>query len=502
MHTRRFIFSFALLAALAFSLIAPSSSRSAAAQADNPYDLQVNAWQCVAADCDDPVNVGGAVVEATSEDGSESYGTCTTPDGGNPNTCDIEVPAGTTVVVTLDESTIPAGFAPVENPIVYDVPAEKTQVGDVSFYLVMPDADPYDLQIDIVACSAGCEHATPAEGVAVDVTNEDGSVRYGSCAVMSDQDSGCTVIVPAGTSIVASLEEATIPDGWSPTEISVPYDVPQESTGEPDLIFRLIQDGAEQGDYDLGVNALQCSDADCADGLSVEGVMIEVTNEDGSESFGTCTTETAAPGGCTVPVPSASTVTVWMDESTAPAGYAPVENPIAYDVPAEQASTNDVAFLLVPVDVPDEPTSTPAETPPPAATPASGLPAAIFDGTCDQDSWDDPVVELTDLTPAQDDPTGSADAIPVETSYTAVSFALDVPFQSDTVLVVFNEDDPTEVIACGAIGGTIADHQVAIGLQETGDSGWSGIAYLRATPNDPDQTGITVFLAEGLAETA
>jgi hypothetical protein len=485
--------------ALALSVIAPSSSRSAAAQADDPYDLQVNAWQCVAADCDDPVNVGGAVVEATSEDGSESYGTCTTPDGGNPNTCDIEVPAGTTVVVTLDESTIPAGFAPVENPIVYDVPAEKTQVGDVSFYLAMTDADPYELLIDIVNCSAGCEHATPAEGVAVDVTNEDGSVLYGSCAVMSDQDPGCTVIVPAGTRIIATLEEQTIPDGWSPTEPSVPYDVPQESTGDPDLIFRLIQDGADQGDYDLAVNALQCSDADCADGLNVDGAIVEATNEDGSESFGTCTTDAGA-AGCTIAVPSGSTVNVWMDESSAPAGYAPVENPIAYDVPAEQASAPDVAFLLVPVDVPDEPTGTPAETPPPAATPESGLPAAIFDGTCDQESWDNPLVELTDLTPAQGDPTGSADAIPVETSYTEASIALDVPFQSDTVLVVFNEDDMTQAIACGPVGGTIEDGQIAIGLQETGDSGWSGIAYLTTDPDNEDQTLITVFLAEGLTD--
>jgi len=51
-------------------------------------------------------------------------------------------------------------------------------------------------------------------------------------------------------------------------------------------------------------------------------------------------------------------------------------------------------------------------------------------------------------------------------------------------------------VACGAIGGPVVGEALTIGLPEQNDSGYVGIASLRA---DGDRTQVTVFVAQGLA---
>lgn len=133
----------------------------------------------------------------------------------------------------------------------------------------------------------------------------------------------------------------------------------------------------------------------------------------------------------------------------------------------------------------------------PAAGPASGgSNAAIYAGTCDTNGFSDPVAELTDVTTPAGAPAGSTDVPDVETSRTTIDQPLDDLLADDHVLVVFDEDDATVPLACGAIGGVVTDDgSLAIGLPRVGESRYSGVAVL--TP-EAGMTNVTIFLVENL----
>lgn len=59
-----------------------------------------------------------------SEDQSIEYANCLLSINTKPNGCSREVPASSTVVAMVDESTLPEGIVPVQNPITY-----MTQIG-------------------------------------------------------------------------------------------------------------------------------------------------------------------------------------------------------------------------------------------------------------------------------------------------------------------------------------------------------------------------------------
>jgi hypothetical protein len=65
----------------------------------------------------------GIWFEATAPDGAV-YGSCVTElsPNGLSGLCSIVVPYDTTVIVTEDIDTIPAGYAPRENPISVEIP--------------------------------------------------------------------------------------------------------------------------------------------------------------------------------------------------------------------------------------------------------------------------------------------------------------------------------------------------------------------------------------------
>jgi hypothetical protein len=68
----------------------------------------------------------GARFTVTHEDG-EYIGECTLEGNGDepyPISCRVDVPRGTTVVVTLDVTTITPGYVPVENPISFDTSSD------------------------------------------------------------------------------------------------------------------------------------------------------------------------------------------------------------------------------------------------------------------------------------------------------------------------------------------------------------------------------------------
>jgi len=141
------------------------------------------------------------------------------------------------------------------------------------------------------------------------------------------------------------------------------------------------------------------------------------------------------------------------------------------------------------------------------ATPAAdaGRPAHIHTGTCndtEEESLGDVVQALTNATAPTGTGGGQEDAAsPVETSVTIVPLALDALLAEDHVINVhLSVDEITTYIACGEIGGTIADADTSltIGLREQDGSGFVGVAYL-APGADGISTLVSLFVAEGLA---
>lgn len=140
----------------------------------------------------------------------------------------------------------------------------------------------------------------------------------------------------------------------------------------------------------------------------------------------------------------------------------------------------------------------------PSAAPGSagtGSPAAIYAGTCDTaDLTADPVAVLSETTAPDGETQGADDASAVETSVTTLDLPLDDILADDHVLVVFDENDDSVALACGAIGGIVTeDGTLAFGLPAVGESRFSGVATLS---EDGDQTSATILLAEDLSPEA
>jgi plastocyanin len=101
---------------------------------------------------------------------------------------------------------------------------------------------------------------------------------------------------------------------------------------------------------------------------------------------------------------------------------------------------------------------------------------------------------------------GSDSAVEVQTSYTLVNAPLDKIVNGDTAINIHESKDKIQnYIACGDIGGQVMTMPgmeggvLTIGLKELNDSGYSGVAVLRA---HGDQTAVVIYLAEGLSGAA
>ena len=227
------------------------------------------------------------------------------------------------------------------------------------------------------------------------------------------------------------------------------------------------------------------------------GLQFTVTAESDPSFSEACTT--GVDGTCylhlqVAPSEDAEPVTFIITEnvSSLPDGYAPRENPVSDTPGNEYAQTTFINILTTD----DSPTEAPVSTETLTAE-TDGSTAAIYASDCDADFTDEPVATLTNVRPLDGDPAGVDTASAVETSFTMLDLPLDDLLADDHVLVVFDQDDDTVPLACGAIGGVVAnDGSLAIALPAVDDSRYAGIAYL--TP-DGDQTDATVFLAENLA---
>lgn len=146
--------------------------------------------------------------------------------------------------------------------------------------------------------------------------------------------------------------------------------------------------------------------------------------------------------------------------------------------------------------------ATTVSTEAPAPSPeVDGRAATIFAGDCGGRFIDAfPVfTNLVDLVPASGESVGGpVDAVPA-TSFTTVFAPFDDLVTEPHLIAISALDDENELVACGDIAGVLTEGgDLVIPLRELNDSGFAGVAYLSPDPST-DQTGVSVFLVEGLA---
>jgi uncharacterized cupredoxin-like copper-binding protein len=135
-------------------------------------------------------------------------------------------------------------------------------------------------------------------------------------------------------------------------------------------------------------------------------------------------------------------------------------------------------------------------------------PAHIHTGSCA--NLGDVVAPLSDIgpsnltngTPVAGQTVGSASAVPVESSVTTVPMALkDIADGNHAINVHLSAEDIGEYIACGDVGGTVTGGaDLAIGIAELNNSGYSGVALLH--DNGDNTTTVSVYLTEKTEEAA
>jgi hypothetical protein len=136
--------------------------------------------------------------------------------------------------------------------------------------------------------------------------------------------------------------------------------------------------------------------------------------------------------------------------------------------------------------------------------PDEPLPARIYAGRCGA-LGGEPAFQLIDVgaiegIEAGEAPQGALTAIPAEFSTTVVNAPLaDLLGTEHAIDVRVDDADPATSIACGDIGGPVEagtdGDELAVGLQERGNSAYSGIAWLQ---DEDERTLVRVFLARGL----
>ena len=136
--------------------------------------------------------------------------------------------------------------------------------------------------------------------------------------------------------------------------------------------------------------------------------------------------------------------------------------------------------------------------------PGEPLPTRIYSGRCG-DLGAEGAFQLIDVGSVEgieedETPEGALTAIPAEFSTTVVNATfVDLLAADYAIDVRVDAADPATSIACGDIGGPVetgaAGNELAVGLQERGESAYSGIGLLQ---EEGDRTVVRVFLARGL----
>ncbi len=193
-----------------------------------------------------------------------------------------------------------------------------------------------------------------------------------------------------------------------------------------------------------------------------------------------CLNGACAPREAAGTVPVTAPAVTTTDDQTAAGTTAPGTTPV---VPPETVPVGGVGGLI---------------------QPGAPLPARIYAGRCGA-LGADPAFQLIDIGSVEgveedESPQGALTAIPAEFSTTVVNSTLASLLEAEFAIDVRVDDaDPATSIACGDIGGPVeagaAGAELAVGLQERGQSAYSGIGLLQ---DEGDRTLVRVFLARGL----
>lgn len=301
-----------------------------------------------------------------------------------------------------------------------------------------PDRARVGRDLDLSLCQ-------PTPGVTFTVTDENGQF-IGSCvSQMQGADARCAVSgVPYHQSISVAEDVSTLPANVE----SDPFN--------PDIYY------TSSPDYDTNASG--------EPGLTVSFMnrLIEPDSADTGSGSGPSAEAGSAPTEAPAPAPTNTTAST---EAPAPTQTA---------IPSETLSGGSAPTRVATGDAAENHDSR----------------TAILAGDCDAGTFNDPIAVLTSVCPPAGNARGAAGASAVETSFTTIDVPLEDLLTEGHVLVVFDENDDSVALACGAIGGVVTpDGALAFGLPAVGASRFSGVAYLA---EDGDKTHVSVFVAENL----
>ncbi len=504
-----------------------------------PPDYEGENWY---EDCHDTVPDPGLPYTFTDGDGVAQEGTTDangdigfaglpaglyTVTGGAPGeSSELYVYCAVGTEETSDQQPVPVEY--VDGGIQFELPATTNVICD--WYIIPteqggtppPDTGNSTVEIHHRLCPTDyqgenwyddCHDSVPdpgmtftlADGVTQeDTTNEEGDVgfaglpagvytvtggvpgefaeHYVYCAVGTDEtsdqeqvpieyvDGGIQFDLPADTNVICDWYE-------------IPFDMGGDTFDLPVYSLACDQDPGTMAANDfvmMGTVPNGCE--------QTPGVSVVVASGDGAE-LGSCATEADAP--CHVNVPIGGTVIATEDLSTVPEGYVPLHGE-TLEVEVPEGSEAWVLFINV-LEAQDNPTEEPTQPPEP------GRALQVHEGACSIDQPGPVVVELTDLRAPDQDADIDPEVVVAETSHSVMSMSLDDLLAGDYSIVAYSDDENPQPVACTNLDGTVNDRgELVIGLQEVDDSGFAGIVYMAPTA-DQSQTGVSVFLAEGLA---
>ncbi len=143
-------------------------------------------------------------------------------------------------------------------------------------------------------------------------------------------------------------------------------------------------------------------------------------------------------------------------------------------------------------------------TPEPAlAHAADGHPARIHQGTCEslggaeaQLNGVGASVNLAQTPVATPQAINPQSAYQVMTSETTIQVPMATLLSGDHAVMIYNDDQAMQGIACGNVGGAMMGDTLVVGLAEMGTPGHTGFALFHP---DGDQTDVTIVIGHALA---
>ena len=207
----------------------------------------------------------GVTVSFASADG-EFATSCVTETGDRVASCLAEVPYSSTVTASIDPATVPAGYvlegASSVETVIPDTDPEGV-FGGANFVLLPedPSEEPVPVESDgfpLPATTAYCEpeHAgpfvgcTPWEGITVTFVAIDTNFSTTCTTSAGERTANCSVEVPFGSTIEASIDPATVPAGYvlqgdAVQQLTIPDGPPEGVFGGPNFILLVVGDTGE-----------------------------------------------------------------------------------------------------------------------------------------------------------------------------------------------------------------------------------------------------------------